>query len=109
MFTFCLAILLMMAMEKAKGNGPVVFALVSLLCVAAGSVAGQLTMVDYYGSGVVTVLVFYLCRGRSWGRLGELAGLIVPELLSAGRDADPRYPAGTHHRNFGAGACGAGA
>lgn len=76
MFTFCLAILLMMAMEKAKGNGPVVFALVSLLCVAAGLVAGQLTMVDYYGSGVVTVLVFYLCRGRTWGRLGQLAGLV---------------------------------
>ena len=33
-------------------------------------------MVDYYGSGVVTVLVFYLCRGRSWGRLGQLAGLV---------------------------------
>ena len=76
MFTFCLAILLMMAMEKAKGKGPVVFVLVSLLCVAVGLVAGQITMVDYYGSGVVTVLVFRLCRNRPWGWLGQLAGLI---------------------------------
>ena len=76
MFTFCLAILLMMAMERAKQKGTVVFILVSLLCVAAGLVVGQITMVDYYGSGVVTVLVFYLCRNKPWGWLGQLAGLI---------------------------------
>ncbi len=76
MFTFCLAILLMMAMERAKEKGTVAFILVSLLCLVVGLVMGQITMVDYYGSGVVTVLVFYLCRGRAWGWLGQLAGLI---------------------------------
>ena len=77
MFTFCLAILLMMGLERAKSKGPIVFSLAAAACVALGMLLGQLAMVDYYGSGVVTVLVFYLCRGRSWGRLGELAGLIV--------------------------------
>ena len=77
MFTFCLAVLLMMALERAKSKGPIVFSLAAVACVALGMLLGQLAMVDYYGSGVVTVLVFYLCRGRSWGRLGELAGLIV--------------------------------
>ena len=32
-------------------------------------------MVDYYGSGVVTVLIFYLCRQIPYGWLGEVAGL----------------------------------
>lgn len=76
MFTFCLAILLMMALERAKSKGPIVFSLAAVACVALGMLLGQLAMVDYYGSGVVTVLVFYLCRGRTWGWLGQLAGLV---------------------------------
>ena len=33
-------------------------------------------MVDYYGAGVLTVLVFYLFRGgRWWQRLGQAAGM----------------------------------
>ena len=32
-------------------------------------------MVDYYGSGVVTVLIFYLCRQIPHGWIGEVAGL----------------------------------
>ena len=61
MFTFCLAILLMMGLERAKSKGPIVFSLAAVACVALGMLLGQLTMVDYYGSGVVTVLVFW-CR-----------------------------------------------
>ena len=77
MFTFALAILLMLAMEWAKGKGTAPWLAVSALCVAAGYLLGTVTMVDYYGAGVVTVLVFYLCRGRRFGWLGELAGLVV--------------------------------
>ena len=32
-------------------------------------------MVDYYGSGVVSVLIFYLCRQLPYGWIGEAAGL----------------------------------
>ena len=45
MFTFCLAILLMMAMERAKPKGTAVYLLVSALCVAAGYLLGTVTMV----------------------------------------------------------------
>ncbi len=34
-----------------------------------GMLAGYLAMVDYYGVGVVTVLVFYFFRGRRWWQL----------------------------------------
>ena len=77
MFTFCLAILLMMVMERAKPRGTAVFLAVSTLCVAAGYLLGMVTMVDYYGPGVVTVLVFYLFRDVPFGWLGELAGLVA--------------------------------
>ena len=75
MFTFCLAILRMMALERAKSKGPIVFSLAAAACVALGMLLGQLAMVDYYGSGVVTVLIFYLCRQIPYGWLGEVAGL----------------------------------
>mgnify|MGYP000167557925 CR=1 FL=1 len=87
MFTFCLAILLMMALERAKSKGPIVFSLAAVACVALGMLLGQLAMVDYYGSGVVTVLLFYFCRGWKWGWLPELAGLLyLNGVLLAGEE-----------------------
>ena len=77
MFTFFIALLLMLGLEKLRGKGTGVYIIAAALSLPVGYFLGTLGMVDYYGSGVVTVLVFYLCRGRSWGRLGELAGLIV--------------------------------
>ena len=40
-----------------------------------GYFLGTVGMVDYYGSGVVTVLIFYLCRQIPYGWIGEVAGL----------------------------------
>ena len=51
------------------------YLLTALLVVLIGTVLGTLSMVDYYGSGVVTVLIFYLCRQIPYGWLGEVAGL----------------------------------
>ena len=51
------------------------YLLTALLVVLIGTVLGTLSMVDYYGSGVVTVLIFYLCRQIPYGWIGEVAGL----------------------------------
>lgn len=41
-----------------------------------GFLIGTVTMVDYYGYGVLMVLVFYFFRGNAWWQLlGQLAGL----------------------------------
>ena len=75
MFTFCIAILLMMALEKARSKGKAFYTIAALLSLPVGYLLGTITMVDYYGSGVVTVLIFYLCRQVPHGWIGELAGL----------------------------------
>ena len=78
MFTFALAILLMLAMEWAKGKGTAPWLAVSALCVAAGYLLGTVTMVDYYGAGVLTVFIFYFFHGHGrkwWCLLGQLAAL----------------------------------
>ena len=52
------------------------FLLVFVLVTLAGMALGTLGMVDYYGAGVLTVLIFYIFRGRKWWcLLGQLLAL----------------------------------
>ena len=42
------------------------YLLTALLVVLIGTVLGTLSMVDYYGTGVLTIFIFYFFRGRKW-------------------------------------------
>lgn len=67
LWTFVLALLLIVLIEKAKARQKmwlIVFTCVG--AVVAGFLIGSITMVDYYGAGVVTVLMFYFFHGRAW-------------------------------------------
>ena len=75
MFTFVLAILLLLGVEKFRAKGRIAYLLAAAAAVVLGYLLGTVTMVDYYGSGVVTVLIFYLCRQIPHSWIGELAGL----------------------------------
>ena len=77
LFTFCLALLLIRLMEKARVKGPFLYVLAAAGCCLLGFLAGTLTMVDYFGYGVLTVFVFYFFHGRRFGWVGELAGMIL--------------------------------
>lgn len=67
LWTFLISLVLMAAMERVRRRyRPLPAALLCALLAAAGYVLGYLTMVDYYGVGVLTVLVFYFFRGRRW-------------------------------------------
>ena len=62
MFTFFIALLLMLGLEKVRSKGTGMYILAAVLSLPVGYFLGTIGMVDYYGSGVVTVLIFYLCR-----------------------------------------------
>ena len=52
------------------------YLLTALLVVLIGTVLGTLSMVDYYGTGVLTIFIFYFFRGRKWWCLaGQLLAL----------------------------------
>lgn len=76
LFTFCLAFVCMLALEKARTKRPLVFWLSAAGAALLGYLAGFVTFVDYYGYGVVTVLLFYLFRDKPWGWAVQLAGLV---------------------------------
>ncbi len=72
MWTFLLSIGLIRLNEIAKGK---LWreTLTGAATVALGYVLGMITMVDYYGPGVLTVLVFYFFRQRKWwSYMGQL-------------------------------------
>lgn len=75
-FTFLLGLLLIRFMERARAKNTPVYVLSILLSLGAGYVLGNLTFVNYFGAGVLTVLLFYLCRGRRLGWLGLLLGML---------------------------------
>lgn len=60
---------------RKKKKTPV-FVLTAILVTIAGGLLGTLTMVDYYGIGVLTVFIFYFFRVRKlWCLLGQIAAL----------------------------------
>ena len=70
MFTFLEAMLWIMLLEKikaGKSKGRFITAAVVILVLAR--FIGYLTFTDYFGEGVLTVLVFYLLRERTWYNL----------------------------------------
>lgn len=79
LWTFLISIGCMAALEKCEEIGAAWARIpAKLLTVLAGTLAGFLLMVDYFGFGVLMVLTFYFLRGRNWyHRLGQFAALFL--------------------------------
>ena len=109
-WTLLLGILGVHLMETVRKKQKTwMYLLVSALVVAAGAVLGTLGMVDYYGTGVLTVFIFYFFHGRRcfdgadllylpWAEMvvpaGAAAGPLLGECGAAGRPDVPREAAG---------------
>ncbi len=81
LWTFLIALCTMVLSDKLRtrfSNRLPLAYLFTFLLVAAVFLIGTITMVDYYGAGVLTVLVFHYFRGNKWYlRLLQLLGLVV--------------------------------
>ncbi len=79
MFTFLIAMLLIHWLELSWQKHPsTVWKLFSgAAAVAIGYVLGFVTFVDYYGYGVVTVLLFWMTRDKKWGWAAQLVGMYL--------------------------------
>ncbi|MBR2366432.1 MAG: conjugal transfer protein TraX [Oscillospiraceae bacterium] len=73
LWTFLLAIGLIHWNESVKGKALPVRLLVGAAVVGAAYIGGTLAFADYHSAGILTVLVFYVFRGKTWRRrLGQL-------------------------------------
>ena len=67
LWTFLIAVGLIHCNEKVRSSKQLwKRLLVGAATVVLACVLGLLTMVDYHHAGILTVLVFYFCRGRKW-------------------------------------------
>ncbi len=79
LWTFTISLGAIYLLEKVKGKfrRRVVKILLYIPIVIIAVLIGVVTLVDYNGAGVLTVLVFYfLPREKWWGKLGQLALMI---------------------------------
>ena len=76
-WTLLLGLLSIHLMETVRKKQKTwLYLLPALLVVLIGTVLGTLSMVDYYGTGVLTIFIFYFFRGRKWWCLaGQLLAL----------------------------------
>ena len=74
LFTFLLALCLMAGVDKVRRRGSRVYTALALAGAAVlGMALSTLCMVDYYGAGVLSVLVFYVFSRRRWlDRIAQL-------------------------------------
>ena len=76
LWTFLMALGLIMWNDKLRGAALWRRCVRFGLSLLAGFLLGTLTMVDYYGFGVMMVLVFWFFHGSGWlTRLGQFLGL----------------------------------
>ena len=77
LWTFLISLLLIHGIEKVRQRGNRVLTAAAAAAAAVfGYLFGFFTFVDYYGPGILMVLVFYLFRGRElWCLLGQLVCL----------------------------------
>lgn len=91
LWTLLLSLLCIHVIERVRRVGKLWLTLLIAAAVSlVGFLLGFLTMIDYYGYGVLTVLIFYLFRGRRWYcligqilllgyiNLEMMGGLVIP-------------------------------
>lgn len=78
LWTFVISLLTLMALEKIKKTQKAVLWLFKSIGICiAGWLFGTIFMVDYFGEGVIMVVLFYMLRGKEWWkRVFQAIGMI---------------------------------
>ena len=77
MFSFCISLLLIRFIQKMEGKSRLLYMGSVVLAVFGGYLLGTITFVDYYGYGILMVLMFYLLRQVPYGWLGILVCMAI--------------------------------
>ena len=84
MFTLCLALLLIRVIDKARAKHWALGLVVTVVGIFVGYFVGMFTFVDYYGHGILMVLLFWLFRSVPFGWLAQLAAMIYINFVMMG-------------------------
>ena len=77
MFTFFIALLMLRLLDWAKSKNTGLFVVMIPVSCVLGYLLGTLCSVDYYGFGVLMVILFYLTREIRFGWIFQLVGMWI--------------------------------
>lgn len=90
LWTFLIGLVAIRIIDKAKDNTPnkiILYFKILLVCVL-GYYIGNVTLVDYYGSGVLIVILFYLTRNCKYKYIFQFIGCLILNLNLGGLNVD---------------------
>lgn len=76
LFTFWLSLLILGRLKRCRERDNLYYILNVAIFSLIGYVLGNLLFLDYYGYGVLMVILFYVCRDLPYGWVGELVGMV---------------------------------
>ncbi len=77
LFTFALALLFLKLIDISKKKGTFIYICSVVISLFLGYTIGFITCVDYFGYGVLTVILFYMTRDIKYSHLVQLVGMIA--------------------------------
>ena len=84
MFSFFLALLILQRLDEAKQKTGIWRWVLLGAWIAIGYGVGFLTFVDYYGYGILMVILFHLTREIPWSKPIQLAGMVYINMVLMG-------------------------
>ena len=81
MFTLALGLWMIGALERFRLDRTVKQGLKTAGILVLASLLALVGFVDYGVMGVWTVVIFYLCRGASWAWIGQLAAMVLLNIV----------------------------
>ena len=89
LFTYVIALALMWIAERARRKHWLAGLLAFIACMGVGYVLGYITFVDYYGCGIMMVLMFWYFKHFRCGWIAVIAGMVwINGFLLAGYTYD---------------------
>lgn len=76
LFTYFIALLLLYIADAARQKHPLAGAAAFLVCMALGYIAGYIAFVDFYGCGIMMVIIFWYFKDMRFGWAAILAGML---------------------------------
>ena len=77
LFTFTIGLIVLKAIHKYRNQGPFKFTLATIGFTLLGSLIATLTMVDYFGYGILMIVLFYLAHESKYAKVITLIGMYL--------------------------------
>ena len=77
LFTFTLSLICLKILDNAKKKSRGIYILAIVVMIPVVQILGFASFVDYYGFGILTVMLFYIFREGRFAYIGQFVGMVI--------------------------------